>query len=1024
MIPTFFFKQQDMFNHADTLQHSFLFAKDTPTGSKCYASLPNTQEFLNFYTPLPNTQKNFYELIRTDTPFYEYYDLDLKPPENYDPSVYNEHSLFSWFENIRFQFLQSQTPSFDALDKFMPKWTITTASNRTKLSLHILNKNTIFPNHTTFKSFYNLFKNYINNFSNPNHPFHNAIDFCVSSNNRCMRITQSSKINSDRPLTLWNDCESRHLFKNPTIIDTFITNPTNHPNITTQDFTQNTPQHQQKHNEICNEICNEISTINHSTELIEKLLTILSPQRYNSYEDWIKIGMALKNKNDSLFPLWDNWSKQSPKYTQTTQNIWNNFSTNHKTPLTLGTIHYFAKQDNPQKYKEIISQHSHININTPFTPTKIISHKYIPPEIYSNNILKYNVIALKSNMNTGKTYGMPVIFKDYTKILIIYHRISLNVSIYEKWQQYGFELYSDIPEHKINLDKHPKIICQIDSIHRIIGKIDLLILDEIESTHEHLCGSKTLNETDKCSKSLLNYIKYTPKIIACDANLKDETCDILFHQKNLIKIQNTYKSFQHRTCHIYHSKENLIEKLYELIDSDKNIVIPTNSKKQGKKLEKLLKNKYEHIKILRIDSENGFTTIDDWEKYNIVIYTPTITAGISFDKLHFHSLVGFFSNKSASAEQCSQMLFRSRNLINNNLFIYIHNDNQTQTKPINDSELNHYIQNIIFDGIKIEGIDIDNYNKKMIETTYYKLYRFFLKKINLSFDYFCSYMIQILKDHGLTIYNISPKVKDFDIYHNIIDAVKNASIQIETEEAENICKATPINEEDYTTLINSKTQRTKEENDTIKRHILTNTFDIPHNSPLEIDWVKHNIKYYMGYKHFKLFKDDTDILVSIEKCKRIIEKIKENENTKYNNSKLLTKSPNSSSEDEKEEYVYKKKTISKKIHQEIYRDRTFEKIYHCLIFIKEAGFNSLSDTAKIKVDYPTIRQYCRENEKRIRGTFERSKMMEWGENELEANEKNALSKYVNQKLESCLGIRITPTSKGSLKYEIKSLFIL
>ena len=31
--------------------------------------------------------------------------------------------------------------------------------------------------------------------------------------------------------------------------------------------------------------------------------------------------------------------------------------------------------------------------------------------------------------------------------------------------------------------------------------------------------------------------------------------------------------------------------------------------------------------------------------------------------------------------------------------------------------------------------------------------------------------------------------------------------------------------------------------------------------------------------------------------------------------------------------------------------------------------------------------------------------------------------YKNQKLEACLGIRITPTYKGSLRYEINKLFI-
>jgi len=47
-------------------------------------------------------------------------------------------------------------------------------------------------------------------------------------------------------------------------------------------------------------------------------------------------------------------------------------------------------------------------------------------------------------------------------------------------------------------------------------------------------------------------------------------------------------------------------------------------------------------------------------------------------------------------------------------------------------------------------------------------------------------------------------------------------------------------------------------------------------------------------------------------------------------------------------------------------------------------------------------------------------------NDLSPNEKKALSGYINQKLESCLGIKISKASKGGKydKYEINQLFTL
>lgn len=33
-----------------------------------------------------------------------------------------------------------------------------------------------------------------------------------------------------------------------------------------------------------------------------------------------------------------------------------------------------------------------------------------------------------------------------------------------------------------------------------------------------------------------------------------------------------------------------------------------------------------------------------WKKYRILIYSPSVSAGVSFEERHFHVLVGLFSN--------------------------------------------------------------------------------------------------------------------------------------------------------------------------------------------------------------------------------------------------------------------------------------------------------------------------------------------------------------------------------------------
>ena len=273
---------------------------------------------------------------------------------------------------------------------------------------------------------------------------------------------------------------------------------------------------------------------------ITALLNILSPDRCDEYNSWISIAMILKN-SDYQYELFDSWSQQSYKYdSNSCRKTWNNISTKTSSEtkektLTLATLYWYAKHDNPDEYKSIMekyryNQNKH-KIDLSFTQDLLINEKYIPAKIYQDYLKSHDILAIKSNMNTGKTYSLPNLFTQFQKIVVIYSRISLNVSIYNKWKQYGFEIYSDIKESSINTNLHNRVIVQIDSLHRLSGSIDLLILDEIETTHEHLCGSKLLEKTNECFQTLMNYTKYTPKIILADANLKDDTINHLLQTR-------------------------------------------------------------------------------------------------------------------------------------------------------------------------------------------------------------------------------------------------------------------------------------------------------------------------------------------------------------------------------------------------------------------------------------------------------------------------------------------------------------
>jgi len=82
------------------------------------------------------------------------------------------------------------------------------------------------------------------------------------------------------------------------------------------------------------------------------VLECLSQRRPNNYEDWIKCGWALRNIDYRLLETWVEFSKMSSKYLDgQCQQLWDTMRTD---TLGMGTLRWWARQDNPIRFKEIM----------------------------------------------------------------------------------------------------------------------------------------------------------------------------------------------------------------------------------------------------------------------------------------------------------------------------------------------------------------------------------------------------------------------------------------------------------------------------------------------------------------------------------------------------------------------------------------------------------------------------------------------------------------------------------------------
>jgi P4 family phage/plasmid primase-like protien len=88
--------------------------------------------------------------------------------------------------------------------------------------------------------------------------------------------------------------------------------------------------------------------------IIKRLvLECLSNCRAEKYDDWINLGWVLRNIDYRLIDTWVEFSKIGSSYVEgECQKLWNKMRKDH---MGIGTLKWWAKQDNPMKYDEIIN---------------------------------------------------------------------------------------------------------------------------------------------------------------------------------------------------------------------------------------------------------------------------------------------------------------------------------------------------------------------------------------------------------------------------------------------------------------------------------------------------------------------------------------------------------------------------------------------------------------------------------------------------------------------------------------------
>ena len=358
-------------------------------------------------------------------------------------------------------------------------------------------------------------------------------------------------------------------------------------------------------------------------------------------------------------------------------------------------IKKYTKKEKKEYYKQKEDIKAQIAINEikplilkkrPFSNWKIIKTKRIYDNETKVNILgcKRNLLLL-SKMDTGKTYALFTHIKDkkYDSILIFCKLRRQGRMLAQQAKQFGlnFTYYEGLSEDEINDAKY--IICSIESIHKLKNKVfDLIVMDESEGLlanfRSKITHGSNIGENVKRFDQL---VRKCNRIICMDANISDKSrkflrdinkeCDTIINEFTPSKppIQMVREKNEKGKYNFKVSYEKFINMFINDLKNGKNAVLVMASCEKLKTFlndyKSVLNNYiglayYGDSKPVQFNINCDPFDVENWGKCVFVLYSPTISEGISFDKVHFDNVYLYASSYGPTAKVIIQMLGRIR----------------------------------------------------------------------------------------------------------------------------------------------------------------------------------------------------------------------------------------------------------------------------------------------------------------------------------------------------------------------------
>jgi Origin of replication binding protein len=324
------------------------------------------------------------------------------------------------------------------------------------------------------------------------------------------------------------------------------------------------------------------------------------------------------------------------------------------------------------------------------------------------------IVMVRAGMGTGKTKALlrlaerELVADASKKALIVTFSRTLAAKLHADFAHLGFVDYMSVKGGAPLAG--PRIVVCLDSLWRVNTRnFDYVFIDEAVSVFLHFNSTKM--ERAHVNSGILELLLLQCErmyfVDACvDTTMMKQISDYFAvhrgcgtHWVRNRHVRPSNRKATIETCMAHGSSiaDNIIAmnamgRVVSLLEAGKNVVVCTSTKHFATTLEEYVRQKRGSTSVLSYysgKSESLKNVESLWTSCQLLIYSPSVSAGVSFEGTHFDALVGFLVNSPAtpSIDLSLQQLFRVRNLSDGDMHLYVQDFNADEDMPCTDEKV-------------------------------------------------------------------------------------------------------------------------------------------------------------------------------------------------------------------------------------------------------------------------------------------------------------------------------------------------